>query len=453
MRWRNGFDRGLPLVLPLESTYQDLLEAAGPGRYRLELVGADRKAILGAPVGCTGDLGDDDDRDADDPQDGDATNDDGSRRSGQGLGQNELLSQLLQSNARMTASALHQVTAVLTGAAQLVTAAHGAGLTSRLAAPVAQPLPLPVPPSLDDAEDVDEEDDEDDELEADTDEGPDGPGAPPGSGLPELVQFFIKETIANLTPLIVDKLTATFATLPVGALTDWRKAAPAGVTAPSQDTTTTHNHTAPAATSTHAATAATWAPPDATSAPSGWDTRATPSPRWARQDVSVQSPDTHPPDTTARSVTTMHPRASTADTRHAQSAGTPIVGAAETVASAPPAVSAPATLPSGPLHPAATSQLAGGAVAGAASQRPLTREAVPAEAEGRQADDRSALVNERFTAVWNALGEQERMRAVKLIARLSPEVRAALVEELSSLPLDEAVARARTLIRGRAPTA
>jgi hypothetical protein len=423
-----------------------LLEAAGPGRYRLELVGADRKALLGAPVASTGDIGDDDDRVAGHDDDGRGPEDEGSNGH-KGLGKNELLSQLLQSNARMTASALHQVTAVLSGAAQLVTAAHTAGITSRPAQPVVQLAPVAAPIAFDVDDHADDDSDPDDaDLDDDSGADPDGPGDAPAGGLPELVQYIIKQTVAAVAPLVVEKLASTFAQLPLGSLTDWRKAAlPTNGAAPTPEPPQPHAHVTPATSTEHASTAPVgWTPPDTTRPPSSWTTATTSSPRWARQTASARAPIPNLADTTLAPVATMHSRSAIADVRPTPPADSHVARTSET----PPAAQAPVAHATA-LHVTAP-PLDGLVTAGAASQGPSTREAVPAEVQ--HVAGQGAPTPDHFTVVWNALAEPERMRAVKLIARLSPEARAALVEELSSLPLDAAVERARNIIRGRAPT-
>jgi hypothetical protein len=440
------------MVLPIDSRYQDLLEAAGRGRFRLELVGADRKAIPGAPVACTGDLGDDDDLDHGDDEDGYASEEDGSRGSRKGLGKNELLSQLLQSNARMTASALHQVTAVLSGAAQLVTAAHGAGLTNRPAVPTAQPVAVGAFPPPDVADDLDNEDGGDDsDLDGDAvGDGSAGPDDPPSGGLPDWVQLIIKQTVATVAPLVVERLASTFASMPLGSLTDWRKAVPpVEDNARPQDFSATHVGPTPPPMSTHApASPITWASADATGPDAPWrSTAAAPTTR-ARQNAYAHAQATNALDSTLRSVTTMHQRSAIADTQPEAISGSRVVRAAEPTGPTPPPTATFAHVPATDIT--ARPPLDGVTTAGAASRGPSTREAAPAEAD--QAGDHSARANDHFTVVWNALPEAERQRAVKLIARLSPDARAALVAELSSLPLEEAIARARSIIRGRTPT-
>jgi len=122
----------------------------------------------------------------------------------------------VSTNARMVEKALEQMGTVMSGVAELLNAAHNSGITSRPPPPVAVLPPLPPPPT----------DDGDDEDDAGSGEPSAGAG---GSGIPEMVQFIIKEAIAKAIPLIFEKLGSGgggIAGLPLEAILDWRKAVP-----------------------------------------------------------------------------------------------------------------------------------------------------------------------------------------------------------------------------------
>jgi hypothetical protein len=63
----------------------------------------------------------------------------------------------------------------------------------------------------------------------------------------------------------------------------------------------------------------------------------------------------------------------------------------------------------------------------------------------------AALVNAHVLQVWQALSPTERARAMQLITRLTDQERAAWMAELAQLTVPEAVARARSVIRGTPP--
>ncbi|MBC8067166.1 MAG: hypothetical protein IAG13_02440, partial [Deltaproteobacteria bacterium] len=205
-----GKAKGKPLIVPVDASHADLLAAAGPGRYRLEAVDAEQHRIEGVPAGCTGPL----------TEDGNVDESEELNEAPAGTKPNleGLLCQMVAANARMVEKSLEQMGTVMTGVAELLNAAHNAGITSR-------PPPPPPPTFLVQAS---EEEGDDDEEEDEDDEGSDDPSSGP-SGIPEVVQFVIKETISKVVPLIFERLGtggASIAGLPLEAILDWRKAVP-----------------------------------------------------------------------------------------------------------------------------------------------------------------------------------------------------------------------------------
>jgi len=61
----------------------------------------------------------------------------------------------------------------------------------------------------------------------------------------------------------------------------------------------------------------------------------------------------------------------------------------------------------------------------------------------------AALINAHVLQVWRGLSPPEQARAAQLIARLTPEERAAWMAELAQLTVPDAIARARTAVHGR----
>jgi hypothetical protein len=199
-----GKAKGKPLIVPVDASHADLLVAAGPGKYRLEAVDAAHHKIDGIPAACTGPLNaEDGSDDSDEMPEATETRPD----------LEAVLCQVVAANTRMVERALGQMGTVMTGVAELLNAAHNAGITSR-----PPPIPPPPPPPV---ESFDDEDDDDNEAE------PNGQAAP--SRIPEVLQYIIDQAISTAVPLIFQKLGAaggTIAGIPLEALADWRKAAP-----------------------------------------------------------------------------------------------------------------------------------------------------------------------------------------------------------------------------------
>jgi hypothetical protein len=214
-------DKGKPLIVRANASHAELLAAAGPGRYRLEAVNEHRQKVEGVPTACTGLLS----ADEDDAYDDDVSTDiDGSSTVRQpARSYEDVLCTVVTANTRMVEKALGQMSSVMAGVADLLKAAHHAGITNRLLP--APPPPPPPPPPLTEIED--DEDDEEPEDE-DSDEAV-------GSMLPDVVQLILKEAVAKAVPLIIERLTsgAGFAGLPLEAILDWRKAVPTPAAAPS----------------------------------------------------------------------------------------------------------------------------------------------------------------------------------------------------------------------------
>lgn len=211
-----GPEKGKPLVLRAGASHADLLAAAGPGRYRLEAVDEHWHKIDGVPVACTGPLSADEDPSASDGESGIEMFGGAPVRP---VSYENVLCHMVTAQTKIMEKTLGQLGVVMSSVAELLNAAHNAGITSR------PPPPPPPPPPVAEVEEL-EADDEIDESEdaerATNDEAP--------SKLSEVTRLIIKETIDRAVPLIFEKLTANGVTniggIPVEALADWRKAAP-----------------------------------------------------------------------------------------------------------------------------------------------------------------------------------------------------------------------------------
>lgn len=237
-----GSEKGKPLILRANASHAELLAAAGPGRYRLEAVDERWHKVEGVPVACTGPLNANEEGPSEDDSSAELVGSSGGSRSRQ---IEDVLCQVVNANTRMVEKALSQIGTVMSGVAELLNAAHNAGITSRV--PPLLPSPAPQPPPVESRED---ERDEEDEAEE----------AAPSSGIPEVVRLLIKEAVDKVVPLIFEKVTSGsgLGGLPLEALLDWRKAVPNPAAAPNT----------PAAPAAPSAPAASSGPTP--SAPASW---------------------------------------------------------------------------------------------------------------------------------------------------------------------------------------
>lgn len=404
---------GKPLIVRANASHADLLAAAGPGRYRLEAVDEHQHKIEGIPTACTGPLMAEHETSSDEPDD---VLDDPPPRAASASTLEETLCRVVTANTRMVEKALGQMGTVMTGVAELLHAAHSAGITSR--PPAEAPLPPPVPsvaPREEMDEDEEQDDDADDEHEgADDHEGaePAQPAAP-SSGVSDWVRLIIKETIERLVPLLVDKLTAGggLGGLPLEAFADWRKAAPKAATAAPAPSAVTSD-----------------APPPPANAPS--------------------SPATAPASHAAVPSSPPAPHPAVPSSPPAPHAHQPPLRAAH-----------PPDLASGPpAPPAAPGALATPVVAGAAPSPTPPLGAASAERPGplagavpRNPEELAAAVNAHILQVWKGLTSPERTQAGQLIARLSSDERTAWLAELAGLAVPDAIARARAFLQAQPP--
>jgi hypothetical protein len=438
-------DGGKPLVLRVDATHADLLAMAGPGKYRLEAVDELRRRVDGVPHACTGPLSEDDDGPGDD--DGDhAVSGPPARRARL----EDVVCQLLANQTRMVETTIGQLGTVIAGVADLIQAAHQSGITSRSPgpAPLASVPPPPAPPPVDEDED-DEEEAHDDEDESD--EETTANAAPP-SMLPEALRLIIEKAVDKLVPLIVEKIASgeLLSGIPLGALLDWRKAAPAAV----------------------------MAPPSAPSAPTSWGPAASAA-------AVPSAPTAWPPTPAAWSATAAAPNSATvpspaAPTSWGPAAAAPRAAMPMTAAAVPamptdvgvwaaspgPGMPGTSTVPvvpgalimSEPAHgaqgmtapPSETAALAGAAPSPApqlgVAPAEAPRNAAAAAGAPMTQPDAAAALNAHILQIWRGLSPPERGRATQLIMGLSDAERAAWLAELARLSVPEAIARARAVM-------
>jgi hypothetical protein len=357
-------------VLRANASHAELLAAAGPGKYRLEAVDEHWHKIDGVPVACTGPLSADED-----PGDDDT----GVEIIGAGtvrpVSYESVLCHMVTQQTKMVEKALGEMSAVMSGVAVLINAAHNAGITSRV-----PPLPPPPPVEIDD----------DEAAEAAEPEAP-------TSKLSEATRLIITETIDRVIPLIFAKFTASGVTsiggIPVEALADWRKAAPAAApSAPAAQPPAAHH-----ASNSYAARSPVWNVPAASTPPTSAPAASVPASPVAGVDAPVAT--VTPP------------------------------GIASVVAGAAPR-------PDSPLGaaPAETAQ-------------------APAGNSPQTHDEARAMINAHMLRVWAGLSPPERTRAGELIAQLAARDRTAWLAELARLTVPEAIARARAVIHAQQPHA
>ncbi len=246
-----GSKKGKPLILRADASHAELLAAAGPGKYRLVAVDEHWRKVDGVPTALTGPLSADEDDPSEDDSSAEIAGSSGNSGGSAVRPIEDVLCQVVNANTRMVEKALGQIGTVMSGVAELLNAAHNAGITSRMPPPSP---PAPPPPPVEYREDEDDDEEDDDEEAA------------PTSGIPDFVRLLIKEAVDKVVPLIFEKLTSGsgLGGLPLEALLDWRKAAPNPAAAPSEPATSVAP-SAPAAPSTPAASSE-----PAPSAPASW---------------------------------------------------------------------------------------------------------------------------------------------------------------------------------------
>lgn len=179
---------GQPLVLPIDADIDDLrTEVETTGRYRLDLVDQNNKAIAGAPSGYV-------------QVNFEVEAGGGDRASSQsvaiGKGGDNVVIEAMRMNAEITKSVVDRFPQMMEAAAMLLRAADGAGIPARL------------PRVVDVHEPKDDEDGE----------GDDAPPASPG-------MEFLNTLVSQVVPLVVSAMAGK--KMPaLGEMLDWRKAAP-----------------------------------------------------------------------------------------------------------------------------------------------------------------------------------------------------------------------------------
>lgn len=254
------YKHGKPLIVPVDASHADLAAAAGTGRCRLDAVDASGHAVADVPVAWTGPL------EGFDAEPAVIVPAAPSGSSGRHAGGYEyVICQLVTANTRMVEQAMNQVAQfgpVMSGVAALLHAANGAGLTTRAPLPSALLAPAVM-------NDDDDRDDDQDDAEEESD-AHDEPEAAPASGISEVVQLIIRETVNALVPVVLDKIKGgTIAGLPLEAIFDWRKAVPTPAAAAAAPTTPTAPPAPTAAPPTASAAGGTRVPPSSATSPSG----------------------------------------------------------------------------------------------------------------------------------------------------------------------------------------
>ncbi len=192
--------QGKPLLLELQATHADLARKAGPGRYRLDPVDAAGRRIDGAPVAVTGPLEaiDDATSEASGSYEETSTMTMPSASVRRPSRVEDMLVVAVEANTRVVEKAIGQLGGLMTGMAELLTSAHGAGLTNRV------PVFLPALPPKERVE-----------IEEVT----------PSSGMPEWLTVLIQQAVQAIVPMMVTKIPS-MSGMPLGALMDWSKAVP-----------------------------------------------------------------------------------------------------------------------------------------------------------------------------------------------------------------------------------
>jgi hypothetical protein len=189
---------GQPLVLPISAEIDDLrAEVDTTGRYRLDLVDQDNKAITGAPSGYVQINFEVE------------VNSDAQSTSVISLGKpsDNVVIEAMRMNSEIAKSVIDRFPLMLEAAATLLRAADGAGLPAR------------PPRAIEDGEDGDDDDDDDGDASEASSPGMD----------------FLNSLVAQIVPLVVTSMAGK--KMPkLGAILDWRKAAPQAAQAPADAT-------------------------------------------------------------------------------------------------------------------------------------------------------------------------------------------------------------------------
>lgn len=183
---------GQPLVMPLEAEVDDLrAQVSTPGRYRLDPVDENNRPIEGAPVGYVY---------VHDLASAAPVAPDASDRPIAALGASSesIVIEAMRMNAEIARAVVHRFPQIMEASAVLLRAADGAGIPARASRVI----------------EADREDDDD--TDNDDDDGEPAPRAKAGIDLAALLQ--------QLAPAIMALLGD--GGLNLGALLDWRKAAP-----------------------------------------------------------------------------------------------------------------------------------------------------------------------------------------------------------------------------------
>jgi len=138
-----GSGKGKPLIVRVNASHDELLAAAGPGKYRLDAVDEYRRKVDGVPVALTGPLRADEDDPSEDDSSAEIAGSSGNSGGSAVRPIEDVLCQVVNANTRMVEKALGQLGTVMSGVAELLNAAHNAGITSRVPLPLPPPAPLP----------------------------------------------------------------------------------------------------------------------------------------------------------------------------------------------------------------------------------------------------------------------------------------------------------------------
>jgi hypothetical protein len=395
---------GKPLILPVDASHADLLAAAGPGRYRCEAVDAEHRRIDGIPVACTG------------PLTADGTSGDDELREEPSTGKSHLeaviyqMGQMAMANTRLAEKSVEQMGIIMGGVSQIGAVMSGAAEMFRAACSggaIIHPPPPPSPaaPIVVEVEDPDDDEQDDDGADESDEDGASNAASATtaASGVSEVVQFIIKETIAKVVPMIFEKLgssggVAGIAGIPLEALLDWRKAAP----------------------------------------------QATP--------INVQSPPSAsvaPPSATVASSPPSAPMTSPIATTPAVPASAPVASSPPSAPMTSPIASTPVANPAVTATPTYAGAAPGGAPPGAV---PAGMDTPPATSSPETPEDAAALLDAHIRRIWQGLSPSERTRAGGLLAQLPSEARTEVLAELVRLSVPEAIARARALIDATPPS-
>lgn len=190
---------GRPITLPISATFQDLYDLAGPGKYILDPINEFGRHCQDVASGVTGVI---QPQIAEDPEPSPRSSLRNTSTSGNQDVMYALLDKLIQTvdaHTKIAELVVSRIPSMFDSCAGLVTAADGAKLPARTPPPM-PPEPLPV--------EYDEQ-----------------PEAPATSDDPWFRQV-LSEGAKAFASTIAEKLGASFSSIPLSALLDWSKAAP-----------------------------------------------------------------------------------------------------------------------------------------------------------------------------------------------------------------------------------